>query len=214
MRRTAMAAALGFWAAACDRPADGPRATEGSAAASASQPVPAPVVSASAPTATPAPPTAAPAEPSDPADASGASGPAPVGGTWLSCYGGFRPRADPKLDVTRLGLLCGPINGMKKVSDVQEAELEDGGTGREHRFAAEAGDCYRIFAVGEPSVEDLDVEVFDPSRRRVAFDTSDDRWPIVQPDRPFCVTETGEYRARVRAQRGAGRYAIEIWRLR
>jgi hypothetical protein len=139
---------------------------------------------------------------------------APVGGNWLKCYANFQPRTQPELEVLRLGLLCGPSNGMRKLSDVQQAELGDGGAGREHRFTAQAGDCYRIFAVGEPGIEYLDVEVFAPSGARVAWDTSDDRWPIVKPDGPFCVFHDGQYRAVVRAQRGSGRYAVEIWRLR
>lgn len=180
-------------------------------------PAPTPATSSApmAPAASRAPPvlqsaTATPA----PEDAGADVQVAPVGGNWLRCYAGFRPRTDPKLDVLRLGLACGPSNGMRKVADVQEAKLRDGGPGREHRWTAEPGDCYRIFAVGEPSVEDLDVEVLSPRGRRIAFDTSDDRWPVVKPDGPFCVAEGGEYRARVHAQRGAGSYAIEIWRLR
>lgn len=195
-------------AGACERRSDPPPPAS-SAARSAPLPSALPVAS-------PAPdPPAAP-------DASSVPGPdgaadaraAPVGGNWLKCYASFRPRADPKLDVLRLGTLCGPSNGMRKVTDAREAEVADGGAGREHRWAARSGDCYRIFAVGDPSVEDLDVEVYDPRGARIAWDTSDDRWPIVKPDGPFCVFSDGDYRAVVRAQRGAGRYAVEIWRLR
>ncbi|MEZ4224047.1 MAG: hypothetical protein R3B13_24070 [Polyangiaceae bacterium] len=161
------------------------------------------------------PPTAS-AAPSAPAASAPAEAghPAPVGGLWLACYSGFAPRTQPKLDVMRLGLLCGPQNGMTKLTDTKEADVTEGGKGREHAFEAQAGDCYRIFAVAEPSVEDLDIEVLSPSGRRVAFDSSDDRWPVVKPDGPFCVTEDGVHRARVQAQRGHGRYAVEIWRLR
>lgn len=109
--------------------------------------------------------------------------------------------------------MCGPSNGMKKLTTAKDVELTTAGAPREHRWQAEAGDCYRIFAVAEPSVEDLDVEVFDPGGKRIAFDTSDDRWPIVQPDGAFCAFVAGEYRAIVRAQRGSGKYSIEIWRL-
>lgn len=112
-----------------------------------------------------------------------------------------------------LGLMCGPSNGMKQVVAAQKARIEQGKE-REHRFDALAGDCYRVFAVGEPSVEDLDIEVFDSAGKQLAVDTSDDRWPIVKPDGPFCVFADGQYRAVVRAQRGAGDYALEIWRLR
>jgi hypothetical protein len=138
---------------------------------------------------------------------------APVGGNWLKCYASFRPRTLPAVDAMHLGLMCGPSNGMKKVTASGSARIEKDSR-KEHRFEAEAGDCYRIFAVGEPSIEDLDVEVFDSAGKKLAFDTSDDRWPIVKPDGPFCVFEHGEYRAVVSPQRGEGSYALEIWRLR
>mgnify|MGYP001184981086 CR=1 FL=1 len=173
---------------------------------------PAATASAPMPSATAKRPAPQEAQPSAP-PASSAT-PAPVGGLWLSCYSGFTPRSDPKLDVMRLGVLCGPQNGMSKLTEAREAKVQDGGPGQEHPFDASPGECFRIFAVAEPGVEDLDVEVLSPSQKRIAFDTSDDRWPVVKPDGPFCVSEAGSHRARVRAQRGGGRYAIEIWRLR
>ncbi len=102
---------------------------------------------------------------------------------------------------------------MRKVAASGSARIAKGDK-REHRWDAEAGDCYRIFAVGSPDIEDLDVEVFDPAGSQIAFDTSDDRWPVVKPDGPFCVWKDGQYRAVVQAQRGEGSYAVEIWRLR
>lgn len=174
------------------------------APAPAPAPVPGPSVAASSPSA-PAPsiPRDAPAPQPD-------GSPARVGGNWLKCYASFQPRNDPKLDVMRLGLLCGPSNGMKKAHEA----TAQAGASSEHRFPASAGDCFRVFAVGDSSVQDLDVEVLDPAGKRVAWDTSDDRWPIALPDGPFCALSEGEYRAVVRAQRGSGRYAIEVWRLR
>lgn len=188
---------------ACRERAPAPGAPSASVAASVA---PAPIP---APSSTPGS-SSAPAAP--PAAPSGDAGrPAPSGGNWLKCYAQFQPRARPDLDVMRLGLMCGPSNGMRKAAEARETASSEP---REHRFKVEAGDCYRIFAVAEPSVEDLDVEVFGPTGGRVAFDTSDDRWPVVAPDGPFCAFEPGELRAVVRAQRGQGRYAIEIWRLR
>jgi hypothetical protein len=149
----------------------------------------------------------------EPADADVDGRPAPVGGNWLSCYSGFTPRTDPKLDVMRLGLMCGPSNGMHKHASDQ-SEVKAGAAGREHRFEVAAGECFRVFAVAEPRVKDIDVQILDDKGRRIAFDTSDDRWPVVKPDGPFCAVEAGALRAVVRAQNGSGRYAIEVWRLR
>jgi len=138
--------------------------------------------------------------------------PEPVGGKWLSCYAHFQPRTQPELDARRLGQLCGPPNGMRRVA-AAGSDVEEGSRGREHRWKVRSGECFRVFAVAEPAVADLDVEVFGPLGKRFAFDTTDDRWPVVKPDGPFCLVRAGEYRAVVRAQRGSGRYAIEIWRL-
>jgi hypothetical protein len=89
----------------------------------------------------------------------------------------------------------------------------DAGSPRQHRFSAREGECFRVFAVGDPKIDDLDVEVLDSSRRRIAFDDGDDRWPIVKPDGPFCVFEAGEQSIRVGAAHGGGRYAVELWKL-
>lgn len=193
-------------------PAEAPRVPTKAGAGSAPAPVSAPAPSGSPP----APSSDAEVETADiaapaPEDA---GRPAPVGGNWIKCYASFQPRTKPELDVMRLALLCGPSNGMHKLTAAPPARIEAAGGKREHRFQALAGDCYRLFAVGSPEIEDLDVEVLDPVGARVAFDTSDDRWPVVKADGAFCVFRDGEYRAVVTAQRGSGSYAIEIWRLR
>jgi hypothetical protein len=138
---------------------------------------------------------------------------APVGGDWLRCYGNFVPRVDPRHDLARLTASCGARNRMRRRLGPIEGSVVEGGKPAEHRFRVVQGGCYRVFAVGEPFVRDLDVEVLSADGRRVAYDTGEDRWPIVEPDRPFCAFEAGEYRAVVRAQRGSGRYALAIHQL-
>jgi hypothetical protein len=138
---------------------------------------------------------------------------APVGGDWLRCYGSFVPRTDPRHDVERFGRACGAPNRMRRRLEPIEGSVAEGGKPAEHRFRVRRGGCYRVFAVAEPFVRDLDVEVLTVGGRRVAQDTGEDRWPIVEPDRPFCAFEAGEYRAVVRAQRGTGRYALAIHEL-
>jgi hypothetical protein len=195
-------------------PGAGCRAEPAGSPAETSAAVPA-APSASSPAAASVAMSVSAAEPLTAAAPSASARPAPVGGDWLRCYASFQPRTQPRLDVARLGLSCGPVNGMKKLADPVEAEVAgDAGPGRQHTFVAQAGDCYRIFAVAGPGVEDLDVEVFAPDGRRVARDTGDDRWPIVNPDGPFCVFDPGEHRAVVTAPRTGGSYAVQIWRLR
>ena len=141
--------------------------------------------------------------------------PVRVGGPWVRCYGGFHPSGDPVKDVTRLSVLCGPENGMKRLSRAPlEGALTEGGPSVTETFEARRGECYRVFAVAERSVSDLDVVVRSSRGAAIAADHGEDAWPIVQPDRPFCALEDDRYTLDVSTKHGSGRFAAEVWVLR
>jgi hypothetical protein len=141
--------------------------------------------------------------------------PVRVGGPWVRCYGNFRPSGDPVKDVTRLSLLCGPENGMHRLSRRPiEGAVAEGGPGVTEPLEARRGECYRIFAVAEPTVVDLDVTVQSSRGAAIAADHSEDSWPIVQPDRPFCPLADDRAALEITARRGRGRFAAEVWVLR
>lgn len=137
--------------------------------------------------------------------------PEPVGGPWVTCYAHFRPTSTPERDVTRLALLCGPENGMKIVGSTITADASD--IPIEHPLEAKPGECFRVFAVAAPQVTDLAIEVRDPKGVPVASDHNNDRWPILNPDGPFCLLDGGKHTVRVHARQGRGSYALQIWRL-
>jgi hypothetical protein len=138
-----------------------------------------------------------------------------VGGPWVRCYGGFRSTGDPVKDVTRLAILCGPENGMKRLSkQTMTGEVREGAPAATEGFSAHRDECYRVFAVAEPNVVDLDVVVRSSRGAAVAADHGEDAWPIVQPDRPFCPLEDDRYTVEVTAKRGTGKFAAEVWVLR
>jgi len=135
----------------------------------------------------------------------------PVGGRWVSCYANYRPTSAPERDVARLAAMCGPENGMIPVAPVASGEAAD--VAEDHRLPADAGDCFRIFAVADAFVADLGIEVVNARGHAVTWDRNGDRWPILNPDGPFCVFDAGPYTIRVRALQGKGRYALQAWRL-
>jgi hypothetical protein len=135
----------------------------------------------------------------------------PIGGRWVSCYANFRATSAPERDVARLAEACGPSNGMVAVAPIAAGDATD--AAEDHGFEARAGDCFRIFAVADAFVADLGVEVINPLGHAVTWDRNGDRWPILNPDGPFCLFEGGTYTVRVRALQGKGRYALQIWRL-
>ena len=135
----------------------------------------------------------------------------PVGGAWVRCYGHFKPSGEPLKDVTRLGLMCGPSNGMRRAGDGLSGEVGEGGAPLSQAFGVQRGACYRVFAVAEASVADLDVTLRSSRGSAIAADHGEDAWPIVQPDRPICALEDDHWTVEVRAKRGKGRFAAEVW---
>lgn len=136
------------------------------------------------------------------------------GGGWVTCAQGLVLSGDPLKDVTRLTLLCGPSNGMRR-----KARQAIVGLIGEHEPAVAAqlrvarGACYRVFAVAGAEVADLDVTVRSSRGVAVAADHSPGRLAIVQADRPFCTFADDIFTVEVSARRGAGRFAAEAWSL-
>jgi hypothetical protein len=135
----------------------------------------------------------------------------PVGGRWVSCYSNYRATSTPERDLGRLTALCGPANGMIPAGPVIVGDAID--TAEDHKVEARAGDCFRIFAIADAFVSDLGVEVVNPRGNAITWDRNGDRWPILNPDGPFCLFDAGTYTVRVRALQGKGRYAMQVWRL-
>ena len=139
--------------------------------------------------------------------------PSPVGGLWVSCRDGFRLSGEPLRDVTRLGLMCGPVNGMTALGDPLEGELSAGGGTATHPLAARAGACYRIFAIAGDGIVDLRLAVRSSRGTRLAADELHGRVAVADPERPFCTFEDDQFEIRVAAGASAGRYALQIWQL-
>ena len=135
----------------------------------------------------------------------------PVGGRWVSCYANYRPTSTPERDLARLVASCGPENGMVPVGPMVSGDAAD--AAEDHRLEAGAGDCFRIFAVADTFVADLGIEVINPRGKAVTWDRNGDRWPVLNPDGPFCLFDAGTYTVRVRALQGKGRYALQVLRL-
>jgi hypothetical protein len=74
-----------------------------------------------------------------------------------------------------------------------------------------AGKCYRVYAAGESSIEDLDLLLRGPARDHFVADVTHDSWPVLPPTEPVCFTEPGSYMLEVSVYRGGGRYALQVW---
>jgi len=138
---------------------------------------------------------------------------APVGGPWVTCYAHFRPESTVARDTLRLGMLCGPSNGMKALGVVQTGAFDKDNDTHEHDVLLKRGECVRAFAVAERSVAGFQVALIGPTGEVLATEQASDRWPVLQADRPVCVATEGTYKLRVRNGKGTGAYAVQGWRL-
>lgn len=134
------------------------------------------------------------------------------GGLFVRCAEELRPTADPLRDVTRLGLACGPSTGMTRVGDgPHEGAVAEGTAEVRLPMSFAEGRCYRLFAVGDPGIEDLSVEIRSSHGTLVASDHREDRIAIVLPDRALCPPAADEVMVTVAAKKGRGAFALEVW---
>ncbi|MBI2893245.1 MAG: hypothetical protein HYY06_06800 [Deltaproteobacteria bacterium] len=81
------------------------------------------------------------------------------------------------------------------------------GDEQNHAIRLEAGHCYTVIAVGAPSATDVDLELFDPNRRRVARDRERNNFPHVS----HCAALPAPYEIRVKMHRGEGPFILGVF---
>jgi hypothetical protein len=98
-----------------------------------------------------------------------------------------------------------------QVGPVLRGTLPQGGNAS-HTFEIIGGHCYRIIAVGDVDVNDLDLALFGPDGTQVDSDTQGETYPVLGGVRPLCPPNGGTYRIEVRMHDGQGAYGLEIFR--
>lgn len=137
-----------------------------------------------------------------------ASGQSPL---WTACLENFEPNAAPHVDVLRLGMLCGPPNGLSLLARAAGV-VDEARKPFVYQWEAERGDCFRVFGVAEDPVEDLEVEVFGPHRERLFLENQNRRWVVAAENGPFCAPKEGTFEAQFTTHGGHGTVAISVWR--
>lgn len=136
----------------------------------------------------------------------------PGGGRWRECYANFAPSGDANADLNRMTRACGPTGGMRAVTPVTRAlQSERDPVDRYTFYVPKAGACYRVYAVGNQGVQDLDLLIRGPSGDDVMADLGSDPFPVLPPQGPMCFDAPGLYMLEVSVHRGQGGYAIQVW---
>ena len=139
-----------------------------------------------------------------------AGGSAPSGPAWMACLEGYAPTASARVEATRLGLSCGPSTGLSLAGRLH-GEVGEGARLSRHEWEAKAGDCFRVFAVADDPVADLEAEVRGPGGARF-LDDQDRRWLVLGKQGPFCAERAGTFSISFGTHGGHGAVAAEVWR--
>lgn len=135
------------------------------------------------------------------------------GGTWTSCANGFRTTSSPELDLMRLGMLCGPYHGMRRVGEAWTGSIGPGTQARSHTLDARKGQCFRVFAVADQHVSGLVLRALLPDGKPIAEGTTAERWAALGSDGAWCVDHDAAVVVRIESSSGSGSYCAQAWLL-
>jgi hypothetical protein len=131
---------------------------------------------------------------------------------WETCYSSFAPTGDAESDLTRLVRDCGTTGGMRAVTKVKLGKQSAEDPVDRYAFQVPAPDkCYRVYAVGDSAIKDLDLLLRGPKGTSMVADITHDSWPVLPPREPVCFSEPGLYMLEVSVYKGAGKYALQVW---
>lgn len=134
-----------------------------------------------------------------------------TGNPWADCYRHFQPTDDPAVDLARLTAACAARAGFTAVTPLHAGDQDRDDPPERLTFRVHSRRCYRAFAVGAPSVIDLDVAIKDEKGSLLAGDLSRDRWPVVPPRGPLCAPKGERYTVELGVAEGSGAYLFQVW---
>jgi hypothetical protein len=155
-----------------------------------------------------------PPEPSETARPPAMDGGAGAASGWSRCARGFHPRATPDVDVFRLGMLCGPSNGMLRWGPVLTGEVGEDGQEGKHAVRVEAGSCVQFAVVAGEHVEELELDLGPEEAPAEPPVIRERRWALVPEEGPLCVSRATTLNIALRTHAGSGPYVIAGWRRR
>ena len=119
---------------------------------------------------------------------------------------------DLSADISAVGDACGTKFGLVAVASPYSRHLsQDQGWQKQFELELDVG-CYRLFAVGDSGIQDLDTGIKDTAGTVIAEDSSSGPMPVLNPDGPFCIQRAQKVVLYARVGKGAGTYAMWLWK--
>ncbi len=131
---------------------------------------------------------------------------------WAACHSTFQIKTkDVLAEVQKSGKGCTDTTKMKPVGPPTKATQADKNPPQQIKLKAQAGKCYRVYAIADAAIKDLDLLVKDSAGEVGAEDSTDDPSPVLLEDGAFCFKEADNAVIVVSVGEGKGTYAVQIW---
>jgi hypothetical protein len=127
----------------------------------------------------------------------------------VPCWKGFATTGNDVADLQELGKRCcagmtplvGPVKQAFKQGEVKTIPVP---------FVP---GCYRIIAVGGTGLKNVDLDLKDQTGKEVAADkTPNDVFPMIHPNKEFCVDAVQFLNLSIIVTKGSGEVAGEVWK--
>ena len=131
---------------------------------------------------------------------------------WAACHATFQPKSkDVLAEVQKSGKGCADVTKMKPVGAPTKATQADKNPPQQIKIKGAAGKCYRVYAMAETTIKDLDLLLKDSTGAIAAEDSTDDSSPVLLEDGAFCFKEADNAVVVVSVGEGKGTYAVQVW---
>ena len=131
---------------------------------------------------------------------------------WAPCHAAFTldAKADLATSVDQMAKACIDTTKMHMLDSFKGTQSA-ANLPQAFPFHAEAGHCYRAYAVAAPGIQDLDLLIKDSAGAVAGEDSTDDPTPVVQEDGAICFKVADQASVVVSIGAGSGGYAVQVW---
>jgi len=131
---------------------------------------------------------------------------------YAACHAAYKGGSkDLVAEAGKSGKLCESVTKMKPILTPQKGTQSDHNPPQTVKFEGKAGKCYRVYAMADAGIKDLDLLLKDSTGAIAAEDSTDDSSPVLLEDGAFCFNENDNATLVLSVGEGKGNWALQIW---
>jgi hypothetical protein len=129
-----------------------------------------------------------------------------------TCYVGATMKGAPSEILSELTDKCVAPTGMIPMTPVITGYQRKEDKPELYRVVLSDKECYRFFAIGDSTIQNIVAKVLDPDLKEMAVDLDVDRVKVLAPKKAICPKSSGLHAVWVSVAAGQGRYVLQGFR--